>query len=134
VEALHAGQVQMICVTVADALQMARSRDFRVLGVAAARREPELPDVPTMEEQGFAGLVASSWNAYLAPAATPAPVLERLSEAFSKASADPGVQERLSRLTVQTLPMTQPELARFLQEEAARWRRVVEENAIRLEN
>lgn len=134
VEALRGDQVHLICVTVADVIEMTRSGDFRLLGVAAARRQAELPDAPTMAELGFADFVASSWNAYLAPAGTPASVVARLFEAFSKASGDPAVQQQFARLSVQTISMSQPDLLRFLREEAARWRRVVEENAIRLEN
>lgn len=131
-EATRAGQVDIICVTVGDVAEHVRTGSLRALAVAHRQRAPELPDVPTMDELGFAGFVAPSINAFVAPAATPAAVLDRLHEGFAAAVQDQAVQERLKRIGVETNPMTRAELGIFLREEFERWRRVVQENAIRL--
>jgi len=133
VEALRGDQVQMICATPADVGELAGAGMLRVLAVAAAERQSGLPDVPTMAELGFEGFVASSWNAYVAPANTPATIVSLLHRTLLKSSQDAGVQERIGALGIVIMPMTLAGLGQFLRDEALRWRRVVEENGIRLE-
>lgn len=134
VQALLGDQVHFICATVGDVIELTKSGDFRLLAVTADRRHPLLPDVPTMKEQGLADFEAASWNAFLAPANTPPEVVERLHRAFVKAVSDPAVQERLAKLGVGTQTKSRPELARFLEDESVRWKRVIEENAIKVES
>ena len=134
VQALLGDQVHFICATVADVVELTKSGDFRLLGVTADRRHPLLPDVPTMNEQGFADFEAASWNAYLAPAGTPPETVAHLNAAFAKATADAGVQERLGKLGVSVMAKNRGELDKFLKDEAARWRKVVQDNAIKVEN
>ena len=134
VQALLGDQVHFICATVADVVELTKSGDFRLLGVTAEKRHPLLPDVPTMKEQGFADFQAASWNAYLAPAGTPPETVARLNAAFAKATADAGVQERLGKLGVSVMAKNRGELEKFLKDEAARWRKVIQDNAIKVEN
>lgn len=134
VQALLGDQVHFICATVADVVELTKSGDFRLLGVTADKRHPLLPEVPTMKEQGFAGFEAASWNAYLAPAGTPPERVAHLNAAFAKATADPGVQERLGKLGVSVMAKNHGELEKFLKDEAARWRKVIQDNAIKVEN
>lgn len=134
VQALLGDQVHFICATVADVVELTKSGDFRLLGVTADKRHPLLPDVPTMKEQGFADFEAASWNAYLAPAGTPPATVAHLNAAFAKATADAGVQERLGKLGVSVMAKNREELEKFLKDEAARWRKVIQDNAIKVEN
>lgn len=134
VQALMGDQVHFICATVADVIELTKSGDFRLLGVTADKRQPLLPDVPTMKEQGFADFEAASWNAYLAPAGTPPEAVDRLNAAFAKATADAGVQERLGKLGVSVVAKNRGELEKFLKDEAARWRKVIQDNGIKVEN
>lgn len=134
VQALLGDQVQFICATVADVVELTKSGDFRLLGVTAEQRSPLLPDVPTMKEQGFADFYAASWNAIVAPTGTPAEAVQRLNAAFAKATADAGVQERLAKLGVSVAAKNSAELDKFLKDEAARWHKVIKDNAIKLEN
>jgi tripartite-type tricarboxylate transporter receptor subunit TctC len=134
VQALMGDQVHFICATVADVIELTRSGDFRLLGVTADKRVPLLPNVPTMKEQGFGDFQAASWNAYLAPAGTPPEALDRLNKALAKAAADPGVQERLAKIGVSVMPRNRGELDKFIKDEASRWRKVIEDNAIKVEN
>ncbi|HSV83084.1 MAG TPA: tripartite tricarboxylate transporter substrate binding protein [Ramlibacter sp.] len=134
VQALLGDQVHFVCATVADVIELTKSGDFRLLGVTAENRQPLLPQVPTMKEQGFGDFYAASWNAYLAPAGTPPEALDRLNKAFVKAVAEPGVQERLAKLGVSPVSKNRAELDRFLKDEAVRWRKVIEENGIKGEN
>jgi tripartite-type tricarboxylate transporter receptor subunit TctC len=134
VQALMGDQVDFICATVADVIALSKSGDFHILGIAADKRAPLLPDVPTMKEQGFGDFYAASWNAYFAPRGTPPEIVSRLGTAFNQATADPGVQERLAKFGVSVSPKNPANLEKFLQEEAARWHKVIQDNDIKLEN
>jgi tripartite-type tricarboxylate transporter receptor subunit TctC len=134
VQALMGDQVNFICATVADVIELTKSGDFRLLGVTSEQRHPLLPKVATMKEQGFGDFYAASWNAYLVPAGTPTEVVDRLNKAFAQAAADPGVQERLAKIGVSVMARNRGDLEKFLKDEAARWRKVIEENAIKVEN
>lgn len=132
VEALLGGQVDLVCAAYADLGQLVQAGKVRVLAVTADKRYFALPDVPTMLEQGFQDFTAASWNAVMAPEGIPADIAERLHQAFAKAAQDPGVRERLSKLGVGWMPKTRAELGQFQREESARWKRVVQENGIKL--
>ena len=134
VQALLGQQVNFICATVADVVELKKAGNVRLLGVTSEERQPLLPDVPTMKEQGFADFYASSWNVYVAPTGTPPEAIDRLNAAFAKATSDKGVQERLGNLGVGVMAKSRGELQKFMKEEEARWRKVIDDNAIKLEN
>jgi tripartite-type tricarboxylate transporter receptor subunit TctC len=134
VQALMGDQIQFICVTVADAQELARSGNFRLLAVTTEQRLPNFPDVPTMVQLGFPDFYAASWNAVVAPAKTPSDAIDRLHSAFGNAANDPGVQDRLGKIGVMINVKNGAELESFLHQESTRWRRVIEENNIKLEN
>ncbi|HSV83074.1 MAG TPA: tripartite tricarboxylate transporter substrate binding protein [Ramlibacter sp.] len=134
VQALLGNQVQFICATTADVTKLVKSGDLRLLAVTSEQRLPELADTPTMAELGFADFYPSTWYAFLVPARTPAAVVERLHGAFAKSASDPGVQERLRGLGLTITLRSGPELGRFMREDVARWRRVIQDNNIKLAN
>jgi tripartite-type tricarboxylate transporter receptor subunit TctC len=134
VQALLGDQVNFICAAVADVVELTKAGNVRLLGVTADKRQPLLPDVRTMKEQGFADFYASSWNAYVAPTGTPPQTIDRLNAAFAKATADKGVQERLGNLGVSVMAKNRGDLQKFMKDEETRWRKVIEDNAIKLEN
>ena len=117
VQALLGNQVQFICATVADVTKLAKSGDLRLLAVTSEQRLPELPDVPTMAELGFADFYPSTWYAFLVPAKTPSDVVDRL---------------RALGLTVKV--RNGAELGKFMRYDVARWSRVIQENQIKLAN
>jgi tripartite-type tricarboxylate transporter receptor subunit TctC len=134
IQALMGEQVDFICATVADVLQLAKSGYLRVLAVTAEQRQPLLPAVPTMAELGFSDFIASSWNTYMAPTGTPHDAIDILYDAFERAAGDITVRQGVERLGARVRSMSQAELGKFLQSEAARWHRVIEENGIKLQN
>jgi tripartite-type tricarboxylate transporter receptor subunit TctC len=134
VTALLGSQVQFICATIADVTKLAKSGDFRLLAVTSEQRLPELPDVPTMAELGFADFYPSTWYAFLVPAKTPVDVVDRLYNAFAKSANDPGVQERLRALGLTIKVRNGAELSKFMRDDVARWGRVIQENQIKLAN
>jgi tripartite-type tricarboxylate transporter receptor subunit TctC len=93
-----AGQVELMLDTSSSAMALIKAGKFRALAVTTPKRTAELPDVPTLDELGIKGAEMSTWYAMYAPAATPAPVLERLVREFNKTLQLPEVQTRLKGL------------------------------------
>jgi tripartite-type tricarboxylate transporter receptor subunit TctC len=90
-----AGNVDGLLIELPTVLEIHREGRGRILGVSAARRSPQVPEIPTFIEQGIEGFLASSFVGLFAPASTPAPVLETLQTALAEAAADPEVAARL---------------------------------------
>lgn len=103
---------------------------LRGIAVAGPRRMTTLPDVPTMAEQGMPDIVSGSWTAVVAPAATPAPILDRLNEVMVAALRTPEVQERLGRVGFTVDASSRADLARLIASDLARWRDVVRDARI----
>jgi tripartite-type tricarboxylate transporter receptor subunit TctC len=103
---------------------------LRGIAVAGPRRMATLPDVPTMTEAGLPEIVSGSWTAVVAPAATPAPVLDRLNAVMVAALRTPEVTERLARVGFSVDASSREELARLIASDLARWREVVREARI----
>ena len=83
-----------------------------------------------MTEQGLPDHVSGSWTAIVAPAATPAPILDRLNEVIVAALKTPDVTERLARVGFAVDATDRPALARLIAADLARWRQVVREARI----
>ncbi len=94
------------------------------------RRSVFLPDVPTMAEEGIANFAVSSWNGIYAPAHTPAPVVDRLAEAFHAALDEPDLKQKFFDLGIEPWPGTAAELSARMKSEIARWNKVVDDNEI----
>jgi tripartite-type tricarboxylate transporter receptor subunit TctC len=105
---------------------------LRGIAVAGPRRMPTLPDVPTMTEQGLPEIVSGSWTGVVAPAATPAPILDRLHEVMVAALRTPEVTERLGRVGFSVDASSRAELAQLISSDLARWREVVRDAKIDL--
>jgi tripartite-type tricarboxylate transporter receptor subunit TctC len=103
-----------------------KAGDLRALAVSAGKRQPQLPDVPTVLEAGVKGYDVASWNALAAPAKTSAAVIKRVHTELEKALAAPDVQKRFSELGVEPRASTPEQLREFFVSESARWSRVVE--------
>jgi tripartite-type tricarboxylate transporter receptor subunit TctC len=95
------------------------------LAVADGTRAEALPDVPTMSEAGLTGYLATQYFGLVAPAATPEPVRQRLSEAMARGFAKPEMREALRRIGAQPAASGPEELRSFVTEEIPRWRELV---------
>jgi tripartite-type tricarboxylate transporter receptor subunit TctC len=107
------------------ALPKVRDGSYRALAVSSATRLPSLPDVPTVAEQGLAGFEASAWLSMYAPANTPAPIVQRISEDMRTALNDADVKRRLDELGVVLVASTPEELAATIAREIPRMRGVL---------
>jgi tripartite-type tricarboxylate transporter receptor subunit TctC len=119
------GQVQMMFADAPTALPQVRGGKVRALGVAQAQRSELLPSVPTFAEAGLAGYEAYSWAGFVVPAGTPKDIAARLSQDIAKALAQPDVKARLHDAGAEAAPGTPEQFARFINDEIAKWGKVV---------
>jgi tripartite-type tricarboxylate transporter receptor subunit TctC len=105
-------------------LTEARAGKVRVLAVTSARRSVAAPDLPTIQEAALPGYDATLWFGILAPAGTPAAIVQRLSNDINKVLGRSEIRERFS--TVDVTPSTPEEFAAFIRREIPKWRKVFE--------
>ena len=122
---LLSSQVQALFADTPVLLPHMHSSKLRPIGAAAASRNPLLPDVATLAEQGFADTVADNWYGLLAPAKTPPAVVAKLHGAVVAALNAPDIREKLVQLGAVPAPMSSAEFGKLLSDEHARWGRVV---------
>lgn len=106
---------------------------IKPLAVTGAKRLPELPDVPTVAESGFPGFEAYSWIGIFAPAATPAPVLRKLTEDFQAALNTTEVHGKLTQAGFEVMATDGPGLDRHWKAEHDRWAKFVRETKLKLD-
>ena len=116
-----AGQVDMMFDPVITTAPLIAGKKIKPLAIAAAKRSPQLPDVPTLAELGIKGVDAGVWFGAAARSGTPAPVIAKLNEAFLKALNDPEVLKRFSDQGMQAFPSTPAQFGSFMQSEVGRW-------------
>ena len=116
-----AGQVDMMFDPVMTTAPLIAGKKIKPLAIAAAKRSPQLPDVPTLAELGIKGVDAGVWFGAAARSGTPAPVITKLNEAFLKALNDPEVLKRFSDQGMQAFPSTPAQFGSFMQSEVGRW-------------
>lgn len=130
---LVAGNVQLGIPTMPAALPFIKAGRVKVLGVTTAKRASNLPDVPTLSEAGVKGYEAALWTGILAPAGTPAPIINRLNAEIAKVLELKDVQDALARQGAEAQPSSPAEFAAFLKRDYAKWARVVKEGGIRIQ-
>ncbi|WP_423460755.1 Bug family tripartite tricarboxylate transporter substrate binding protein [Ottowia sp. VDI28] len=118
---LLAGQVDMMIEVMPNAAPQLKSGRVRGLAVSTANRVASLPELPTIAESGVAGFDVSAWDALVAPAGTPAPVVARLNAAVQKALADPELRRQLQERGAEAAPGTPEALSAFMRAELKRW-------------
>ncbi|WP_076997692.1 tripartite tricarboxylate transporter substrate binding protein [Variovorax sp. KK3] len=119
------GQVEVAFDTAGSVLPMVKNGRVKIIGVAALKRLPQAPEIPTLAEQGLPGFEAVPWSAILAPKGTPAPVIQRLNEAINVALKDPAVLEQFGATGNYALGGSAKELQAYLQKEHALWGKAV---------
>jgi tripartite-type tricarboxylate transporter receptor subunit TctC len=128
---LLGGQVQALFADTPVLLPHIRGGKLKPIGAASAARNPLLPDVSTLAEQGFPDTTADNWYGLLAPAKTPPAVVAKLNEAVVAALNSPDVREKLLQSGAVPSPTSSVEFGKVLAEEHARWGRVVKEKSIK---
>ncbi len=130
---LIAGQVQISFDTMPSVMGHIKSGKIKPLAVAAAKRNPQLPDVPTMEEAGVKGVEMSAWYGVYAPASTPKAVIDKLNAEINKVIAMPETQARLSAIGADLTPMSQAQFQAFHNAENQRYGELIRKKNIKLD-
>jgi len=128
---LLGGQIDMVIDTMAALMGQADSKRIRILAVTTDKRAEGLPDVPTIAEAGVQGYSVATTYALLAPAGTPADVVDRLSQAMREAASQPQVKAAAARLGTEAVATTPAETDRIVREEISKWAQVVHASANR---
>jgi tripartite-type tricarboxylate transporter receptor subunit TctC len=126
---LLGGQVDLLCDQSTNTTGQIKAGEIKAYGVFADQRLGNLPDIPTIKEAGLDGLSFGIWHGLYAPAGTPEPIINKLSEALKAALADPKVVERFAELGTAPVPADQATPAALQQKVVAeidRWRPVIE--------
>ena len=130
---LIGGHTKVMFNNVPTAMPHIRSGKLRALGVGGAKRISVLPDVPTIAEAGVPGYEATNWWGILAPAGTPATIVERLHTEITAIQNSPDVQRQFAAEGAEVVHMSSAEFGTFLVTEVSKWERVVKTANIRAE-
>jgi tripartite-type tricarboxylate transporter receptor subunit TctC len=107
------------------------SKLVRPLAVTSAKRTAQMPNVPTMAEEGFGGFAATAWWGILAPAGTPKPIVDRMHAELVRALNQPAVRDKLTQQGMDIVAGTPEMFAQFVAAETERWGSVVRDNRIK---
>ena len=127
-----AGRSHITPTTFSTGMPLVKSGKLRALGVASLQRNPSVPDWPTVEEQGYKDFEYTTWLGVLAPARTPAPVIDKLAVELNKVARAPEVIKTLGETTT-LIGSTPDAFQKHIQVENARWKKLITENNIKFE-
>jgi tripartite-type tricarboxylate transporter receptor subunit TctC len=131
--AVIAGQVEILFGSLPAVLPHAKSGRVRPIAVGTPKRSPSLPEVPTVAESGFPGFDASLWLAVMAPAGTPAPIVDRLHKEIVAAIASPDAADALSKAGAEPITSTPAELAAMVKDGVEKYGKVVKQAGVKPE-
>ncbi len=131
---LMAGRLDAASVGAAAVLQFIKAGKLRCIATGTTQRIPQLPDVPTVAEQGYPKFEMTQWYGLMAPASLPQPAADKLAAAAAKAMKEPALLERLGHDAAIGVGSTPAEFASFISAEQARWKLVVARAKIKPDN
>ena len=129
---LGSGLLQFALISQNLVLPLIQSGKVRALAVNAAARTRSLPEVPTIAQAGYPDILVQSWYGIAAPAKTPAPVVEWLSQQFQRALAMPEVRARLAATDAEILALDAARFTELIAVETRRWGALIHKRGIRL--
>jgi len=124
---LISGQIALVLETTPAVLPHLKAGRIRAIGVAGSKRVPFLPDVATADEQGIKGYDVVAWGGLLAPAGTPAPILDRMNAEIVKILNTPELQKRFNDMAIVAIGDSREHFGAYIKSEVAKWA-----NAIKL--
>ncbi len=131
---LAGGQMDVMFDNLPSAIQLIKSGKLKALAVTSAQRSAALPDVPTIEEAaGLKGFEATSWFGLLAPAGTPADIVNRLQQEVARALNTPAIKEKMLAQGAIPSGNTPAEFARLIESEHTKWAQVVKTSGARVD-
>jgi tripartite-type tricarboxylate transporter receptor subunit TctC len=127
------GQINVMFDVIGPLMSQVKSGNAKALAVAAKERVPAAGDVPTMAEAGVPDFVSGTWSGIIAPAGTPKEIVDRVSLEAKKALADPELKKKLDDQGIVAMGTTPDEFRAFVTEEIARWKKVITDAGIKME-
>jgi len=128
---LLAGRVSLSFANVVNVVPLVREGKLRAFAVTSASRSAVAPELPTMAESGYPGFEAVPWFGLMAPAGTPAAIVERLHRDTVKVVAQPDVRRKMNDLGLDVIGGTPAEFAAAIERETPRWARVIRQAGIK---
>jgi tripartite-type tricarboxylate transporter receptor subunit TctC len=130
---LASGETQYGVPDLGSMLAQIRSGQIRALAVTTPARSHVMADLPTVAEAGIAGYSISAWVGFLAPAGTPAPIIEQLNAALQKGLGDPDVRNRLLQLGGDPAPGRPEVFGRQLREDSEKYAKIIKDAGIKVD-
>jgi len=130
---LLGGQIQMSFDTITPVLPHIKAGKLRALAVTTGKRSAALPDVPTLDEAGLKGFDLGTWFGLLAPAGTPTPIVERLSQEVARIVVRPDFRKKLEDIGANPVGNTSAQMARQIKEDTDRFAKLVKDAKVTLE-
>lgn len=131
VQDVVAGQLPMMFVDTASGYQFIASGKLRALGIASPKRVKNFESIPTLAEQGLKGFEAYAWQGLVAPAGTPADVIDTLNKALLAAMDTTEIKARLQVLGLEATPSSPAKMAEYASAERAKWGKVIQASGIK---
>ena len=128
-----AGQVHGLFANILSGFPHVKTGRLRALAVSGGKRSAVLPELPTIAESGVNGYASTTWHGWLAPAGTPAPIVNKLNVELSRAARAPDVAERLAADGGEAVGGSPEFFQKHIASEIARWRKVVQAANIKME-
>ena len=130
---LVSGQVPVSFQLVPNVIGQIKAGTVRPIAVASDKRLAALPNVPTAAEAGTSGYQSAAWFAFMAPRATPRPIIDRLHREIVAAMVDPALRARFADMGAEPLASTPEELGRHISAEIVKWRDITTRAGIKIE-
>jgi tripartite-type tricarboxylate transporter receptor subunit TctC len=130
---LVAGRIQVMFLSISLSAPQVKQGKLKALAIAGPKRAPQLPDVPSMAEQGYPEFDALLFSSMLAPAGTPAPVIARMNAELVRTLRSPDVAGRLAEIGGVAAPTSPEEFTQILKREGERWGKLIRAKNIRAE-
>ncbi len=127
------GDVDMVIGAKTSFAQFMSTGRLRIIATLGTRRSADLPNVPTAIEQGMPELVAVNYYGLLAPAGTPADVIERLNREITRVVISPDAVKAFAKADLEIVNSTPAEFTDFIRKDSAKWSKVVREAKLQLE-
>jgi len=131
--AVAGGQIQLAMMNLPSAIKQYKDRRIKMLSTMTDRRTAATPEIPTMAEAGFPAIKEAAWYGFLAPASTPAPVLDKLSKDLIAVLNAPDVRAKLTDLGLDVAATTAQRFGESMRSEIATYTRIAREENIKAE-